>query len=263
MSTGSVTVTEPVTNTPPNAGFTVSVTDLTASFTDTSGDSDGSITSWAWDFGDGTTSSAQSPSHSYAADGSYTVTLTVTDDDGATDTSTGSVTVTEPVTNTPPNAGFTVSVADLTASFTDTSVDSDGSITSHSWNFGDGNGSTAENPSHSYAEGGTYTVILTVTDDAGATDTASQSVTVSAPSSQPTLKVTSWKVRGDKFFGLEWTGLSGDTVTITRKRNKDQPVVSTTANDGAHTDQVGGGGTYVYQACDTYGVCTPSVTASL
>ncbi|WP_158549164.1 M14 family zinc carboxypeptidase [Lysobacter silvisoli] len=80
-------------NAPPVANFTSSASGLTVAFNDTSSDSDGSIVSRSWNFGDGTTSTAASPSKTYAAAGSYTVTLTVTDDDGATNTKTASVTV--------------------------------------------------------------------------------------------------------------------------------------------------------------------------
>ncbi|MFW6310129.1 MAG: PKD domain-containing protein [Prolixibacteraceae bacterium] len=48
-------------NVPPNADFTYSATDLTVSFSDQSSDSDGSIVSWNWNFGDGSTSTAQNP----------------------------------------------------------------------------------------------------------------------------------------------------------------------------------------------------------
>jgi len=64
--------------------------------------------------------------------------------------------------------------------FTDSSTDSDGSIASRSWNFGDGSTSTATNPSHTYSAAGTYTVSLQVTDNSGATNTKTQSVTVSS-----------------------------------------------------------------------------------
>lgn len=69
---------EPAPNTPPAASFTSSCTDLSCSFADASTDTDGSVTSWSWDFGDEATSTAQNPSHTYAAGGTYTVTLTMT-----------------------------------------------------------------------------------------------------------------------------------------------------------------------------------------
>jgi PKD repeat protein len=58
----------------------------TVTFTDASTDADGTIASWAWDFGDGTTSNDQHPTHDYDTVGTYTVVLTVEDDDGAIDT---------------------------------------------------------------------------------------------------------------------------------------------------------------------------------
>ena len=89
----TVTVTVDGANTAPVADFDVSVDGLVASFTDASGDDDGSIVSRSWDFGDGAASSEANPSHAYTAAGAYDVTLTVTDDDGATDSKTMAVTV--------------------------------------------------------------------------------------------------------------------------------------------------------------------------
>ncbi len=83
-------------NTPPTAGFTYSATNLTVDFTDTSTDSDGTIASWSWEFGDGNSSTAQNPTHVYAAEGTYTVSLAVSDNDSASDTVTTSVMVTAP-----------------------------------------------------------------------------------------------------------------------------------------------------------------------
>jgi xanthomonalisin len=83
-------------------------------------------------------------------------------------------------TNTPPVANFSDTVSGLAVAFTDSSTDSDGSIASRSWNFGDGSTSTATSPSHTYTAAGTYSVSLTVTDNGGATNTKTQSVTVSS-----------------------------------------------------------------------------------
>jgi PKD repeat protein len=89
-------VQEPFTsNNPPVADFTYTTTDLTVDFTDTSTDSDGSIVSWSWEFGDEVTTSAQNPSHAYSAAGTYTVSLTVTDDNGGTDSTSQIVTITD------------------------------------------------------------------------------------------------------------------------------------------------------------------------
>jgi serine protease len=80
-----------------------------------------------------------------------------------------------------PTANFSYSASGLAVNFTDTSTDSGGSIGSHSWTFGDGATSTAANPSHTYAAGGTYSVSETVTDSvSGQTSSKTQSITVSS-----------------------------------------------------------------------------------
>jgi PKD repeat protein len=168
-----------VGNVAPTANFSFTTSGLTANFTDGSTDSDGTIASRSWNFGDGTTSTATNPSKTYAAAGTYNVQLTVTDNAGATNSITKQVTVTTAVNN-PPTANFTFTTSNLTASFTDTSTDSDGTIASRSWNFGDGTTSTATNPSKTYAAAGTYNVTLTVTDNGGATNSKTSSVTVTS-----------------------------------------------------------------------------------
>lgn len=96
--TDGFTITRPAAgNTPPVASFTTSCTALTCS-ADASGstDGDGTIASYAWNFGDGATGTGAVASHAYGASGTFLITLTVTDDDGATATSSKSVTVTDP-----------------------------------------------------------------------------------------------------------------------------------------------------------------------
>jgi lysyl endopeptidase len=82
--------------------------------------------------------------------------------------------------NVAPVANFSFVVAGLGATFTDSSTDSDGSIASRSWTFGDGGTSSAANPVRAYVAPGTYTVTLTVTDNGGLTHSTSKSVTVAA-----------------------------------------------------------------------------------
>jgi PKD repeat protein len=170
-----VTVSAPAPdNQPPTAEFTVSCHDLACSFTDQSSDDDGTLVSWQWDFGDGATSSDRNPSHTYASAGHYQVQLTVRDDDGAQDSKTHDADAREPAPppeNQPPDADFDVHCDKLVCTFTDKSKDDDGVIVAWAWDFGDGGASSERNPVHTYADRGRFDVVLTVTDDDGATAT--------------------------------------------------------------------------------------------
>ncbi|WP_231118249.1 PKD domain-containing protein [Lysobacter silvisoli] len=84
--------------------------------------------------------------------------------------------------NAAPTANFGATVNGMTATFSDSSSDTDGSIASRSWNFGDGTTSTATNPTRTYAAAGSYNVSLTVTDNGGATGTKTATVSVGSGS---------------------------------------------------------------------------------
>lgn len=158
----------------PSVGQTVQFTDLTQ----------GSPTSWSWDFGDGGTSTQKNPAHAYATAADFQVRLTAT-------TSAGPSTVTKTVSVQPAgvSAGFAFFPQEPTVgdpvSFQNLST---GSPTSFAWNFGDGGTSTEEDPTHTFQTAGAFQVTLTAS-TGSASDTATQTVTV-VPSA-----VGTWGVR--------------------------------------------------------------------
>src|SRR5690606_33483302 len=101
------------------------------------------------------------------------------------------VEVTEAAVNIAPTASFVADpssgVAPLEVSFDASgSEDPDGEIVSYEWDFGDGNSGEGAVVSHTFEEPGSYEVTLTVTDDQGATGTASETIEVSAaPVNEP------------------------------------------------------------------------------
>ena len=180
-------------NVPPTAQFSVSPTSGPAgtSFTfngSASYDSDGTITSYAWQYGDGSTDTGSVVSHVYTVAGTYTVRLTVTDDDGATDTETRTLTVSA-TSNQPPTAAFSFSPTsaapgDWFQFNGSASSDADGTIVGYAWQFGDGSTDSGPVAYHAYTSTGTYTVRLTVTDDDGATDVETHTVVVTSGANQ-------------------------------------------------------------------------------
>ena len=178
-ATKTITV---VGNVAPTASFTSSANKLKLTFAGSGTDSDGTISSYAWDFGDSTSSTEKNPPvHTYAAAGDYVVTLTVTDNDGATDTDTQTLHVSQ---NVSPTAAFTATVDHKDVSFdASASTDSDGTIAGpdYVWDFGDGSTGSGKTATHTYAAADTYTVKLTVTDNDGGTGSISKTFTTSLP----------------------------------------------------------------------------------
>jgi PKD repeat protein len=93
-------------------------------------------------------------------------------------------------TNARPSASFDSVCSGADCGFSDSSTDPDGRIVSWGWDFDDGTASTAQNPTHTYAEDRTYAVTLTVTDDAGARASTSRDVSVTVPNAAPTAVFT-------------------------------------------------------------------------
>jgi PKD repeat protein len=164
-------------------------------------------------------------------------------------------------TNSPPVASFTKTCTNLTCNFTDTSTDSDGSVVSRSWEFGDGVTSSQQNPSHTYAGTGTYTVTLSVTDDDGATSGYSQSVTVtSSPPPVITLQVVARKVKNLRYADLSWSPKTEGDVDILRNGG----LLRTTTNEGVYTDALPKGlSTATYKVCEAdTTTCSNEVTVT-
>jgi len=101
----------------PIAGFTYSLSGLTANFIDTSTDPSSSVVAWSWNFGDGTTSTARNPAHTYPAEATYSVTETVIDALGRSASKTLALPLAAPPIVQPvANGGFESGAASWTAS---------------------------------------------------------------------------------------------------------------------------------------------------
>ena len=137
------------------------------------------IDTWNWNFGDGNTSNLENPTHLYSAEDVYSVSLTVTSNHGCTSTVLGDGTV-YPL----PQVSFspTSVCLDFNTVFTDNSTISNAhtsnSLIGWNWDFGDGNTSTQQNPTHTYGTAGTFTAVLEVTSNHNCVTTLGEIVTV-------------------------------------------------------------------------------------
>ncbi|MBE1462382.1 M20/M25/M40 family metallo-hydrolase [Kibdelosporangium phytohabitans] len=164
----------------PTAAFTANCSTSEPSCTfDASGSSDpnGSISSYAWKFGDNQNGTGATPSHTYGQAGTYTVELTVTDNEGKTDTETKQITAGKQQGQAP-RASFTVQCQWDTCNFNGTgSTDPDNDIATYNWAYGDGTTGNGTTSSHKYPnKQATYTAELKVTDKAGHTHSTSKQV---------------------------------------------------------------------------------------
>lgn len=142
------------------------------------------LVSYDWTFGNGSFGTGVTTTHRYAVKGTYTVTLTVTDDIGRTGTTSQSISLGDDLA---PTADFVFSPTNPTISAGTNRVNFDGSfsrppdgrtITAWEWNFGTGALGTGERTSYLYTTAGTYTVVLSVTDNTGQKRSVSKTVTV-------------------------------------------------------------------------------------
>ncbi len=127
--------------------------------------STGYISEWLWDFGDGYTSTEQNPVHVYETSDSFSVSLTVEGPDGSNTLVKENYII---INEAQPVAAFTADttggIAPLTVQFADSST---GTITEWSWDFGDGETSSEQNPEHTYTVADTFSVSLSVSGPGG------------------------------------------------------------------------------------------------
>lgn len=211
-----------------------------------SSDPDGTVASTSIDFGDGTVVSGATASHTYNAPGTYTVIALVTDNQGANSTAASTVTI---VANQPPVARLTVTPGSGVAPVTVTadasaSSDVDGNITSGSIDFGDGTLVSGLKASHTYANGGNYAVTAKVTDDRGASSTATATVSVS-PHAAPSVSLGVTPISGyPPLFVLANVTASSSSATIS----------SISINWGDGTTSSGKRGSHIYTQVGSYTV---------
>jgi PKD repeat protein len=181
-------------NAPPVAGFgwtpLAGTTGQDVRFASESDDPDGSITQYAWDFGDGVTDQRRNPVHPFASAGTKTVRLTVTDAWGATSTATHQVEIKDPpvpgpLVNNPPLANFAFGprspqVGD-SVEFVSSAIDPEGKLRSQTWDLdGDGqfNDARGDEVLYTFTSSGPKTVRLRVEDEADNADVHERTVNV-------------------------------------------------------------------------------------
>lgn len=212
MSLGPIVINKPVSNfyspTPANCAPSL------VNFIDQSVDA----ASWFWDFGDGSFSTAQHPAHIYNVPGTYTVFLIVTNSLGCSDTLIRSnyISVLGPI------ASYTSSgqtgCTGASVQFSDLST---GAV-SWSWNFGDGNISSLQNPSHVYQSSGQFSVSLIVADALGcsANYTSPNPIAINPPTPPPVCEIIVATVISNNSVNITWNASSATNFshyTVFRK----------------------------------------------
>ncbi len=223
VTNGCATVTKTlVVNTAPVAGFSALPTSGCASLpVQFTNESSPNVTSYLWQFPGGipAVSNQPNPVVFYANGGTFSVTLNVSNPSGSNSvTKAGYITV-----QNAPNANFTANTVGQTTTFTNTSIGG----TTFAWNFGDGQTSTTASPVHTYATGGAYSVVLTVTNNCG---TATKTVVVQiagAPSAGFTATTTTGCAPLTVTFSNQTTG---ENATYTWQFPGGNPSTSTAQN---------------------------------
>lgn len=150
----------------------------------------GSIDSFNWEFGDGNTATGKQVDHTYSKSGKYTVKLTIVDSNGKTDVKKTRI----KVTNQTPVAQFSTTKRKVAPGKdikfnAAVSSDSEDSIDSYSWSFGDGNTAKGKQTAHRYVSPGEYKVELTVSDPQGQQASTIETIKVESKNRPPKAKI--------------------------------------------------------------------------
>lgn len=190
-------------------------------FIDSTTISGGTITSWNWNFGDGDTSTMQNPVHYFSSAGTYNVSLTTSS--GTCDNTLTKQIIIADV----PSANFsaTTGCSNTLSPFTDLSTIASGSIVAWSWNFGNGDTSTIQNPIYSFPTGGNYLISLTVISDGNCSSSYSTNLVVNSSPIAAFNEVNTCigqqvnfsnqtNANGSSIIGYNWNFGDGNTDTI-------------------------------------------------
>jgi gliding motility-associated-like protein len=230
---------------------------LAVNFTDMSNPGSGTITGWAWDFGDGQTSNLKNPSHTYKGAANYPVTLNVTNSNGCSNayTHTGYIQIPNGVTATFNTVAASGCKLPITVQFNNTST-GPGTLT-YTWSFGDASGTTnTTSPGHTYGTSGTYNVELIASSTAGCTD----SLTVPTP-------ILAGNVTSS--FTAPDTVCVGSLINFLNTSAPKPTVVNWDFGDGTSSSALGPTKTYnvakIYtvKLTNTFGACIDSVSKQI
>ncbi len=178
-------------NSAPTAQFTVEVgEDGWVQFTNASSDPDNDNLTYRWKFGDGSESAEVSPKHQYTSNRSYSVYLGVTDGNDLSAYASKHINIDSVPGNISFAASFTANVAnDGTGAVSVVNTSNVENVKAYRWDFGDKTGAvTGQNPSHTYAQSGTYTIRLQVVTESGYKYNVSNTVDVQVKSIEPVNK---------------------------------------------------------------------------
>jgi gliding motility-associated-like protein len=231
--------------------FTLGCNFDVATFNNSSYNPGGSLW-YMWDFGDGVTDTARNPTHVYTSQGTFHIVLTITNHYC---TQTHDTTV---ILNHNVSASFTSDTLvcqNRPVAFTSTSTGTPGPL-SYAWDFGDGTVSTATNPTHTFANAGTYTVRLITGNTIPCFDTAYSSIFVDTASglsislSDTVLCRSTYVTMTSNFTHVGYTGITWDFGDGDSAKNVN-PVVYAYHNTG----------TFVLTSTVGFRIC-PALTTS-